>query len=453
MELGMKEERLCDQGYREACQADRRDASVMMDRQPTATTPPARRGRRILLHDYGGYAFPVELARWLAGQGHEVLHLYSADVEAPRGRLHRLPDDPPGFSVEAVSSGRELPKYALLRRWLQEMDYGTRLARRAVAFHPDVVLSTNTPPAVQARLSKELDRCGVPLLCWVQDIFTIGAAELLKAAPAPLRWAVGRFLERIEFGVMRRAAGLIVISDDFLDTLARYGVRHPRSAVVENWAPLGDIRRLAKDNAWARTHGLADRFVFLCAGTLGKKHNPAHLAALAHAFRDDPMVRVVVISQGPGRRWLEDVKRTEELDNLLLLDFQPFEVLPEILATGDVGVVVLETYAGNLSVPSKIYSHFCAARPILAAIPPGNLGRRRIEEVRAGLCADPGDTGAFIAAAQRLRADSALRDACAGRQTAYAQEAFDIARIGARFEDLLEEACQGASASSGRRDA
>lgn len=424
--------------------------SVAINRRSVVPLPAAPGGRRIVLHDYGGYAFPAQLARWLAGQGHEVLHLYSADVEAPRGCLQRLPDDPPGFFIEAVSSGRPLPKYALLRRWWQEMDYGARLARRVTGFRPDVVLSTNTPPAVQARLSKELDRCGVPLLCWVQDIFTIGAAELLKAAPSPLRWMAGRFLERVEFGVMRRAAGVIVISDDFLDTLARYGVRHG-VIVIENWAPLGDIRPLAKDNVWARTHGLADHFVFLCAGTLGKKHNPAHLAALARAFREDSTVRVVVISQGPGRRWLEDVKQAETLENLLLLDFQPFEVFPEILATGDVGVVVLETYAGSLSVPSKIYSHFCASRPILAAIPSGNLARRRIEEIGGGLCADPDDEDAFINAARRLRADPALRAGCAARQTAYAEETFDIARIGARFDNALREACPSVRTSSGKR--
>lgn len=403
---------------------------------PTAGTP-----RRIVVHDYAGHAFQVQLSRWLAGQGHAVLHLYSSDVESPRGRLARGQDDPPGFAVEGVSSGRPLKKYALLRRWWQEMDYGARLAIRTAAFLPDVVLSANAPPAVQRGLHRELVRAGVPLLCWVQDIFTVGLETPLKAWPAPLRWMAQRFVGRVEFGTMRASAGLVVIAPEFLPILAACGVRHPHSTVIENWAPHGEIAPRPKDNPWSRAHGLADKFVFLCSGTVGMKHNPAHLANLARAFRDDGQVRVVVVSQGLGRTWLEGVKAVEGLDNLLLLDFQPFEVLSDVLAAGDVGVVLLEAYAGGLSVPSKVYSYFCAGRPVVGAVPAANLARRLIEREAAGLCVDPSDETAFVAAARRLYDGPELRAGMTARQLAYAGHAFDIDRIGARFTAVIDAAC------------
>lgn len=397
--------------------------------------------RRIVVHDYAGHVFQAQLSRWLAGQGRPTLHLYSADLETPRGRLAPSGDDPPGFAVEAVSCGRRLNKYALLRRWFQEMEYGRRLARRVAAFRPDVVLSANAPPAVQAELQKWAARNGTPLVCWVQDIFTPGVDRVLARAPAPVRRAAAGFIGRVEFGAMRAAAGIVVISPDFLPVLASYGVEHPRSHVVENWAPHGEITAQAKDNPWARAHGLADKFVFLCSGTLGMKHNPAHLADLARAFRDDPDVRVVVVSQGLGRDWLQGVKAAEGLDNLLLFDFQPVEALSDVLASGDVSVLLLEAYAGVLSVPSKIYSYFCAERPMLGALPADNLACRRMIEQQAGLCVAPEDAAGFVAAARRLRADPALRAACAANQAAYAARVFDIDVIGRRFERILDEAC------------
>ena len=42
---------------------------------------------RIVMHDYSGHAFLAELSRWLADKEHEVLHLYSKDIESPCGRL------------------------------------------------------------------------------------------------------------------------------------------------------------------------------------------------------------------------------------------------------------------------------------------------------------------------------------------------------------------------------
>ena len=394
--------------------------------------------RRIVVHDYAGYPFAVELSRWLARQGHAVLHVYSEDVEAPRGRLWLQPGDPETLAIEGVGTGRSLPKYKLIGRWLQELRYGERLGRRVVAFRPDIVLSANSPPAVQSRLLRATRRAGVPLLCWVQDIFSLGVAEILKFMPAPVRWAALWFVESVEFRTMRDSAGLVVISDDFLEVLACKGVRHPQSAVIENWAPLDDICPRPKDNSWSRDHGLADKFVFLCAGTLGLKHNPVHLVNLARAFADDPEVRVVVVSQGPGRNYLERVKAEEGLAGLVLLDYQPFDQVSCMLSTGDVSVLLLETFASALSVPSKVYSYLSVGRPIIGAIPPTNLACRIVEREKAGLIGAPDDEAGFVERARLLRSDAALRARLTERQRSYAVHAFNIDRVGADFLAVIE---------------
>jgi glycosyltransferase involved in cell wall biosynthesis len=394
-----------------------------------------------VIHDYAGYAFSIQLSRWLARQGHTVLHVYSKDIEAPQGLLVHTPDDPPTLTLEGITTGRPLPKYRLVRRWFQELQYGAELGRRVVRFQPDIVLSANAPPAVQDRLAKALRRVAVPLLCWVQDIFSLGVAEILKSKPAPLRWVILRFLESVEFSTMRNSAGLIVISSDFLPVLARKGIRHSRSIVVENWAPLEDLPMQPKANPWSQAQGLADRFVFLCAGTLGLKHNPVHLANLARAFRDDPETRVVVISQGPGRAYLEAIKAAEGLDGLILMDYQPFKRLSDVLASADVSVLLLEDFAGVFSVPSKVYSYLCVSRPVLAAIPPDNLACRIVERERAGVCVAPRDQDGFVTAARRLRHDPALRGRLIENQARYAAQTFDINNIGTRFMAIIEDVC------------
>lgn len=394
---------------------------------------------RIVVHDYAGHAFPVQLSRWLAKRGHEVLHLYCSDNDAPRGRLRMDAGDAPGFRVEPLSIGRTIGKYNLAKRWVLESVYARTLARRVATFAPTLVLSGNAPPAVQAGLARAMKRRRIPVVAWVQDIFSPGVRAITTGWPAPLRMMARALVERTEFGAMRDAAALVVISEDFVPVLAEYGLRHPACSVVENWAPLGEIDARTKVNAWSRRHGLDRRFVFLFSGTLGMKHNPEHLAALAEAFRDDPDVRVVVTSQGLGRAYLEQAKARRRIGNLVLLDYQPYEDLPEVLAAADVAVVLLEPFAGGLSVPSKVYSYFCAQRAILGAIPAANLARRLIEDQGAGLCVDPTDVDAFIAAARSLRRDEGFRADCARRQAEHARHAFDIDRIGRRFEQLHEQ--------------
>jgi glycosyltransferase involved in cell wall biosynthesis len=100
-------------------------------------------------------------------------------------------------------------------------------------------------------------------------------------------------------------------------------------------------------------------------------------------------------------------------------------------------VAILEPDAANFSVPSKVLSYLCAARPVLAAIPSTNLASRVITKAEAGLVVDPADEGGFLAAAARLHGDSALRETLGKAGRRYAEGNFSIGPIADRFERLL----------------
>lgn len=390
---------------------------------------------RILVHDYPGHPFQLRLSRRLAERGHQVLHLSSADVETPKGETARRPGDPPGLELAALSSGRPLDKYRFIRRSAQELAYGVRLFRHAVAWKPDLILSAAPPfPMIAAVLAGRVRR--VPVVAWVQDVFCLGMVHVARSWPAWKRIPVMDMLRRLELAAIRASAGRVLISPDFREALERIGLPDGTSAVIENWAPLEGAPP-PRDNDWARRNGLVGRFVFLVSGTLGLKHNPNHLLNLARRFRDDDRVRVVVVSQGLGRALLEEARRAEGLDNLLLLDFQPLEQLGEVLASADVAVMLLEPFAGELSVPSKVYSYLWAERPILAAVPAANLAHRKVRDLGAGLCVEPADEAGFIAAAERLYGDESLRRSCA---RAMATHGFDIDRTCDAFLDLFRRA-------------
>ncbi|MEM9079600.1 MAG: glycosyltransferase WbuB, partial [Verrucomicrobiota bacterium] len=127
------------------------------------------------------------------------------------------------------------------------------------------------------------------------------------------------------------------------------------------------------------------------------------------------------------------------LENLILLGYQPFEKLPEVLATGDVLTGVLEEDAGVFSVPSKVLTYLCARKPILLAVPEVNLAARIIREEEAGLTAGPSDEGGYLAAAEKLYSDEGEAAKMATRAREYAEQNFDVTRIGDRFEVVLSQ--------------
>ena len=390
---------------------------------------------RVLVHDYAGHPFQVQLSRALARRGHEVLHLHFSGFQTPKGPLTPRPDDPPTFRVTGLDIGQPFEKYRFLRRVWQERRYGRVLASEIRSFRPDVVISGNSPLDVQAAARQATMRVGGRFIFWMQDIYSIAIERVLRRRLPAIGAVIAARFTRMERALARGSDGVVAITEDFVPVLVKWGVAKERIAVVPNWAPADDLRRLPKDNPWAKEHRLARERVALYGGTLGLKHNPALLLELADALRGDVDARVVVVSEGLGADWLR--ARVSGRTNLLILPFQPFERLAEVIATGDVLLAILEPDAGVFSVPSKVLTYLTAGRAIVAAIPAENLAARTIRDAGAGVVVDPTDSAGFASATRQLLADAAGRVAAGGRASAYATATFDIERITSRFEEIL----------------
>lgn len=391
---------------------------------------------RVVVHDYSGHPFQVQLSRALAGRGHSVLHLHCPSYNSGKGSLQRCPDDPDGFSVDAVDLGTAFEKYAPARRLAQELTYGRLLVQRIRAFRPHVVLSSNTPLFAQQVLLRACRRAGTTFVFWQQDIYSFGMKSAVASIPGAGR-ALGELFVALERRMLARSDAVVTISEDFLLTLRKWGVDPERVHVIENWAPLEELRPCPRRNEWARDHGLLDKLVFLYSGTLGRKHNPDLILQLAHRFRDREDVAIVVVSEGVGVDRLRGPVALHALDNVKLLPFQPYDRLPEVLATGDVLIVLLEREAGAFAVPSKVLTYQCAGRPLLASVPTENLAARRIADSGSGIVVQSGDDEAFLAAAEQLSGDQSLRERLGRNSLAHATTAFDIGTIASAFEDLL----------------
>ena len=394
---------------------------------------------KILVHDYAGHPFQVQLSRELARRGHEVCHAHAGALQTPRGELQRRPDDPESFESVEVTMDPDYArhKYSFRRRRGMEVAYGKAAGALVRDWSPEVVLSSNTPTEAQSGILEASREVGGRFLFWCQDFYSIAVDKLVRKKIPVLGGLVGSYYKRLERKQLQSSDHIVAITEDFKPIMVdEFGVDADKISVIPNWAPLASVPSLTRENEWASRHGLVGCFVFLYTGTLGMKHNPGLLVALAEEFRDEE-VRVVVVSEGIGADWLREEKERRSLGNLELLPYQPFADLPQVLATGDVLTGVLEAEAGIFSVPSKVLTYLCAGRPILLAVPPENLASRIIRDEEAGVTVAPDDESAYLAAARRLFEESEVAGEMARRARAYAEKTFEIASIADRFESII----------------
>jgi glycosyltransferase involved in cell wall biosynthesis len=392
---------------------------------------------KILLHDYAGHSFQVQLSRELAARGHTVGHLYCESTHTPQGELVRRDSDPPGFSVRGIRLAEMIRKNSLFRRFQLERDYAKRLIEECERFEPEVVLSGNTPSIPQYRLAKWCQRRGVRLVTWVQDIYGLAAYRLAGRQLPVLGHAIGLYFIALDRWAFRHSESVVVITEDFREVLVNWGLDPAHIHVIHNWSPLEQIPLRPRDNDWSRALQLAPGLRFLYSGTMSMKHNPALVLELARLLEREQAGEMIVVSEGIGPEWLQKQTAAAPLRSLRILGFQPHDVFADVLASADVLVAVLDAEAGVFSVPSKVLSYLCAGRPLLLAVPGENLAARIVLQSDAGVVVAPTDIAGFCRAAEALIASPEKRHRHATAARRYAETHFDIRRIGDRFEAIL----------------
>ncbi|WP_394172446.1 glycosyltransferase family 4 protein [Guptibacillus hwajinpoensis] len=392
---------------------------------------------KIMVHDYGGYSFPIQLSRALSQRGHEVRHVFSKSVLSPQGSLQRKEGDPDHLSFEGISLSAVIEKQSYLKRRQQEIEYGRLLVEEVKRWKPDVVLSGNTPLDTQKLLLKQCHATETKFIFWIQDLYGVAVDRILRKKIPVIGSLIGRYYVNLERSLLRKSKEIVLITEDFKQQMKDWKVQEENLHVIENWAPLEDLPLRSKRNEWSIEHGLHESKCIVYSGTLGMKHNPSLLLDLAVRFKERSDVKVVVVSEGAGADWLKQQKEKLGLQNLLILGFQPFDQVANVLGTADLLVAVLEPDAGAFSVPSKVLTYHCAGKPMLLSVPRTNLAAKIVTRQESGKVVEPFEADEFVKQAELLISNDVTLKKMGINARAYAEEAFDITRITDKFESVI----------------
>lgn len=388
---------------------------------------------RLVVHDYSGHPGQVHLSRELARRGHDVEHQYCASYMTGRGATENRDGDPPSLAFRPIALGKDFARYSPLLRVYQELKYSIAAYRAVSMAKPDVTILSNVPLVSLLLLTIALGVRRIPYVFWQQDVYSDAIRLIARKRLKYAKRTVGWLAMRAERRVARHSGAVVAISYTFTEQLEAWGVNADRIHVIPNWAAIDEMPVRPRDNDWARAHGLIGVPVAMYAGTLGLKHDPSTLLRLAE--RAPAGTRVVVVSEGLGRDWLES--KADGMSGLLLVDYQPYEQLPDMLASADVLLVLLERDASRYSVPSKVLNYLCAGRPILASLPAENAAASMVEKAGAGVVVPPGSDDTASQQLNRLLSDPARRRELGAAAREYAEKTFDVRTVGDSFEAVF----------------
>lgn len=390
---------------------------------------------KIFVYDNSGHPFQAQLSRLLAKRGHHVLHGHCEAYQSGKGALAASPGDTVRFT--SIGAGSSIAKYSFVRRFLQELRLGGELARLFRRHRPDVVLIANTPIPTLFVAVLWFAVSSTPWVLWHQDVYASAAGSFAAQRGSSLVRVAARVIGAVEAWCARRATHIVVIADAFRAVHAKWGTLD-KTTVITNWAPVDEIVPKERNNTWAAEHGIDSGLTLLYSGTLGLKHNPTLLVSLAARIQErGSAVRLVAVNEGPAVNVLRAEASARGVP-IVLLPFQPYQRLPEVLASGDVLVVLLEPDASAFSVPSKALSYLCAGRPIVGLLPQSNAAADLLERAGSAVFA-PVEASIDAAASWVISvwADPDRLEALGAAARALAETEFSPDQTVARFEALL----------------
>lgn len=254
----------------------------------------------------------------------------------------------------------------------------------------DVIFAVSTPPTqgyLAGKLGKKL-KC--PFIYNLQDIFPDSLVNAGMTKEGSLIWKIGR---KIEDRTYRYADSIVVISEDFKKNIMEKGVPEEKITIIRNWVDEQIVVNVKRENnSLFDTYGLdRDKFYICYSGNIGMSQNMDMLLDTAKELIEKTEIGFILVGDGAAKSHVEERIQNENISNITMIPFQPYEKISEVFSLGDCGLIISKAGIGNNSVPSKTWSIMSAERPVLASFDKGYELDRVITEAGCGVCVQADD--------------------------------------------------------------
>ncbi len=315
-----------------------------------------------------------QMALGFSEMGHEVSVFSSKPSYRERATIDGIEDG--RVAVRRIGTFPEKQSGALLRG-LNALLYSLAAFVFVFRSRADVVLASTFPPVlagVAVSLAAKLS--GAHFVYHMMDVHpevSENSGGIMGKSPvaALFRW--------LDNGTLRRAAKIVVLSEDMADTLRARGIGPLDIEVINNFE-LGEGTLQAPVPP---TEPSAKPPHFIFAGNMGRfQQVPLLVEGLAAAFEARPEARLTLLGDGVVVPELK--ARYANHPQIEFLPFCPFEEAQKIIVAARVGLVSLAPGIFRTSNPSKVLTYTGQGLAILALVEPQSSLSRDINSSGIG---------------------------------------------------------------------
>jgi colanic acid biosynthesis glycosyl transferase WcaI len=249
-----------------------------------------------------------------------------------------------------------------------------------------------------------------------------------------------KIFEKLERFSYRSADAISVICEAFSENLRHKQVPESKLNLIPNWVNTNFICPLPKESSpFRQAHNLQDKFVVMYSGNIALTQGMQTVIAAARLLQPLPKIVVVIVGESKALAELEQLCHKNNVQNVVLVPFQPRDQLPQMLAAADVGLILQKHNVVSFNMPSKIPVLLASGRAIIASVPIDGTAARSIRRSGGGIVVAPENPAALAHAIQSLYHDPRKLQRLATQGRIFAEKTYASDPIINQYETLLFE--------------
>ncbi len=326
-----------------------------------------------------------ELAKFLLQNGHKFT-VIASDVDYLSGNMKmKKREVKEGIEIIYASTIPSLHK-SFLGRGLAFLSFSFSSFFEALkVLDFDVVIGTS-PPLFQAITSLVIAKLKRRKFVYeVRDLWIDFASELGVVRNK----FILKLLKKLESLLYKKADLIIVNSPGFLPFILS-SVSKDKVILITNGVNTEDFDdTIEKDRDLEHKLGISGKFVIMYAGNLGVANDIDTILNTARLLKD--IIDIVFVLVGGGIRKDEIKKRikTEEMENIIVLEPVSKKEIPKIISLADVCLATIKNTPLLQTVyPNKVFDYMASGKPTILTI--SGVIRNVIEESNGGIYVPPG---------------------------------------------------------------
>lgn len=296
----------------------------------------------------------TDLAVELADRGHEVRVLCSRRMYDNPAVQHPRHEVWHGIKIRRIFSFG----FGKSARWRRYADFGSYLVNclRHLIAQPrvDLLVAMTSPPLISWLGALFVRVKGGKFVFWVMDL---NPDEALAAGwMRPGSWSTRRLQLMLRYS-LHQACRIVTLDEYMAKRVADKGVDPARISVLPPWSHDKHVHYDVEGRERFRAeHHLTGKFVVMYSGNHSPCHSLVTLLEAARRLGGDPNIAFCFVGGGAEYEKVRAFQRTHDLKNIVMVPYQPLNLLSASLSSADLHAVVMGDPFVGIVHTCKVYN-------------------------------------------------------------------------------------------------